>query len=175
MRNILAISVILVLLPVSASRGAIGQAQDFLLDATNSAVQAGSAGVTSNGNFAVIGQDQKSTDIYNRVTALQSQDTMLSQDALAGSDAGGAVGVGQAANVVGGQLQDVPNGSLGVQDQALNGNFGQETVNGGGMGVALGIQACISLQVQLVFSPRGVSSNAQWLAVGDVVTVGAGP
>lgn len=175
MRNILAISVILVLLPVSASRGAVGQAQDFLLDATNSAVHVGSAGVTSNRNFAVVGQDQKSTDIYNRVTALQSQDTMLSQAALAGTDGGGAVGVGQTANVVGEQLQDVPNGSLGVQDQTLDGNFGQNTVNASGMGVALGIQACISIQVQLVFSPRGVSSNGQLLAVAEVVTVGAGP
>lgn len=175
MRNILAISVILVLLGVSASRGAVGQAQDFLLDATNSAVHVGSAGVTQNANFAVVGQDQKSTDIYNRVTALQSQDGMLIQGALAGSEGGGAVGIGQTANVVGGQLQDVPDGSLGVQDQALNGNFGQETVNGSGMGAALGIQACIGIQAQLVFSPRGVSSNAQWLAVGEVVTVGAGP
>jgi hypothetical protein len=175
MRNILAVSLILILLGLSVSRADVGQVQGFSFDAMNSAVQTGSAGVTQDMNFAVLGQAQKATDIRTRVTALQSQDAIFGQGAMAGSDAGGAVGVAQTANLVGGQSQDVAGTGPGMQDQALNGNFNQETLNANGIGAALGFQACLGIQVQLVFSPRGASSNGQWLAVGDVVTVGAQP
>jgi hypothetical protein len=175
MRNILAISVILIPLGVPAARGDVGQTQIFVVDAANSAVHAGSAGVTPNVNFTVVGQNQETDDLYGRVTALQSQDGVILQGAIAGSDGGGAVGVGQTASMVGGQLQNVVGSGPGAQDQTLSGSLGQETVNANGMGAALGIQACICIQAQAVFSPRGVSSNGQWLAVGDVVTVGAAP
>lgn len=177
MRNVLAVSVILILLPVSASRGDVGQAQQFLLDATNSAVQAGSAGVVKNLNFAVIGQNQQAGDPYHRVTTIQSQDGVFVQGALAGSDGGGVFGVGQAGNVVGGQSQAVPAGgvNLGAQNQLLNGNFAQNAVHGSGIGAALGIQAGIFAQAQIIIGPGGASSNAQWLAVGNVDSVAAGP
>lgn len=175
MRNILAVPVILVILGLSASRADIGQVQTFAFDAANSALQTGSAGVTQNMNFAVVGQAQKATDIYTRSTALQSQDAMFGQGAMAGTDGGGAVGVAQTADMFGGQSQDVAGTGPGVQDQVLNGDFGQETVNGSGIGAALGIQAGIAIQAQLIFTPSGASSNGQWLAVGNVVTVGAEP
>lgn len=172
MVRVLAFSVILILLPVCTSFGAIGQAQGFLLVGENGAMLAGGPlGAAQNTNVAVVGHNQESTDPYHFVTSLQSENGVLVQGAYA-VGMNGLVGVAQVGKVLGGQLQD---GGLGIQDQFLNTNFGQDVAKVGGIGAALGVQGFIGVQVQLIVSPHGASTNVQYLGIGQVDSVGGGP
>jgi hypothetical protein len=174
MRKGLGVFLILIFLPVCAAFGAIGQAEGFLLGAENGVLLAGGPiGTAQNTNVAVVGHNQQATDPYHFVTALQSEGGVLIQGACAiGMD--GLFGVGQAANVLGGQLQ-VVGGGPGIQDQSLDSIFGQEAVRDGGIGAALGMQGFVGLQVQLIISPHGVNRNVQYLGLGQVDKVGGGP
>jgi len=175
MRRGLGVFLILIFLPVCASFGAIGQAQGFLLGAQNGVLLVGgAAGSAQSTNVAVVGHNQKATDPYCFVTALESENGMLVQGAYAGGLTGG-FGVGQTANVLGGQLQVVGGGGLGIQDQFLKANVAQDVATSGGIGAALGIQAFAGLQVQLIISPYGASTNVQYLGLGQVDKVGGGP
>jgi hypothetical protein len=171
MRKVLSIFVLLILLPVCTSFGAVGDAQGFLIDAQNSAILLTGPGVAQNTNLAVVGQSQGSSNPYQGLTALQSETGVLVQGAYIGS-MGGAFGVGQAANVLAGQLQTV--GGLGgplIQDQFLNGSFAQDVARAGGIGAALGVQGFIGVQVQLIVTPEGVSKNVQYLGLGQVDSI----
>jgi hypothetical protein len=174
MRKRLCVSLILIFLPVCASFGALGQAQGFLLGAENGVLLSGGPiGSAQNTNLAVIGNSQQSTDPYHTVTALQFEGGVLVQGAYAiGMD--GLFGVGQAASVAGGQLQATGGGS-GIQDQILDANFAQGVVRDGGIGAALAIQGFVGVQIQLIISPQGASTNVQYLGLGQVDQVGGGP
>lgn len=176
MRKVLGVSLILIFLPVSVCFGVVGQAEGFLIGAENGVLLAsGPAGSADSTNIAAVGHNQRSTDRYNFVTALQSENAMLVQGAYAAGLTGGFA-VGQTANALGGQLQAVGGGGLGIQDQLLKANFDQYVANiGGGIGAALGIQAFAGLQVQLIISPYGASTNVQYLGLGQVDKVGGGP
>jgi hypothetical protein len=174
MRKGLGVFLILIFLPVCATFGAVGQAEGFLLGAENGVLLTGGPiGTAQNTNVAVVGHNQHATDPYSFVTALQSEGGVLIQGACAiGMD--GLFGVGQAANVLGGQLQ-VVGGGPGTQDQSLDSTFGQDAVRSGGIGAALGMQGFVGLQVQLIVSPHGVNRNVQYLGLGQVDKVGGGP
>ena len=86
------------------------------------------------------------------------------------------LGVAQTANVLDGQLQAAGAGAdLGVQDQVLNGTFGQDLVNVGGIGAAIGIQGYVGLDVQLIISPYGASANVQYLGLAQADSIGSTP
>lgn len=171
MRKLLSVFAISILLPVCTSFGAVGGAQSFLIDAQNSAILLTGPGVAQNTNLAVVGQSQGSSNPYMGLTALQSQTGVLVQGAYIGS-MGGAFGVGQAANVLAGQLQTVSGlGGPIMQDQFLNANFAQDVARASGIGAALGVQSCICVQVQLIVTPEGVSKNVQYLGIGQVDSV----
>lgn len=176
MRKGVVVFLILIFLPVCASFGSLGQAQSYLFDAQNgAALVGGPAGGAQNTNIALVGQNQRSTNPYSFVTALQSQNAMLVQGAYTvGMD--GLFGVAQGANVVGGQTQ-VPGvgGSLGIQNQFLEGAFAQDLIKNGGIGSAMGIQGLVDLQVQLIVSPHGASTNVQYLGLAQADSVGGGP
>ena len=170
----LGVFLILIFLPVYASFGALGQAQGFLLGAENGALLVdGPIGVAQNTNIVVVAHNQQSNDPYHFATALQSEGGVLLQGAyVVGMD--GLFGVGQAAKVLGGQLQTVGGGPE-IQNQFLNANFAQEVVRVGGIGAALGVQGFVGVQVQLIISPHGASTNVQYLGIGLVDKVGGGP
>jgi len=174
MRNIVGICVILAFLPVCASFGDVGQAQGYLLGAENYAVLAGGpAGGAQSTNVAVVGNYQKSTDPYNFVTALQSENGVLVQGALA-VGMNGLFTVGQAANLVGGQLQAAGAGPS-IQDQFLNATFDQNVAKIGGIGAALGLQGFIGVDVQIIISPHGADTNVQYVGLGLLDSVAGGP
>lgn len=175
MRKLLSVSLIFILLPVCTSFGVVGQTQGYLLGGDNGVVLLGGpTGAAQNVNVGVVAQNQRSNNPYSFVTALQTQHGMLVQSASAvGTD--GLFGVGQAGNVLAGQLQAVDGPGLGLQDQFLTGSFAQDVVRMGGIGAAVGIQDFTGLQVQLVISPHGASANAQYLSVGLADAVGGGP
>jgi len=176
MRKGLGVFLILIFLPVCTSYGALGQAQGFLIGAENGVLLVGgAAGAAQSANVAVVGHNQKATDPYCFVTALESENAMLVQGAYA-AGLTGVFGVGQTANVLGGQLQAVGvGGGLGIQDQFLKANFAQDVARSDGIGAALGIQAFAGLQVQLIISPYGASTNVQYLGIGQVDHVTGGP
>lgn len=167
MYKLLSVSLVLIFLPVCVSFGAPIQVQGYLLDAENGVILAGGPlGLAHNTNLATISQNQSSTDPYHLTTAIQFEKGMLVQGAFAaGMD--GLFGVGQAANVLGGQLQAL-DGGLGIQDQLLQANFDQEVLRNGGIGAALGIQGFIGVQGQVIISPHGASTNVQYLGLNLV-------
>ena len=174
MRKKLGVFLILIFLPVCESFGALGQAQGFLLGADNGVLlNGGLVGSAQNTNLAVVGQSQKTTDLYNFTTALQFEGGVLIQGASAiGMD--GVFGVGQNASTLGGQLQTATNG-VGIQNQSLDADFVQAVAKNGGIGAALGIQGFVGLQLQVVASPKGANTNVQYLGLGQVDKVGGGP
>ena len=175
MRKVLVAFLMLAFLPVCLSFGAVGQTQAYLLGAENAAMLVGGApGAAQNMNAGVVAQSQRSNNPYSFVTALQTQNGMLVQGAYA-VGMNGVLGVGQAANVLGGQSQIVGAGGLGIQDQILTANLGQEFVRAGGIGVAVGIQDFVGLDVQMIISPYGASTNVNYAGVGVFGSVGGGP
>jgi hypothetical protein len=175
MRKVLVACLILAFLPACFSFGAVGQTQAYLLGAENTALLvAGSPGAAQNMNVGVVAQNQRSNNPYSFVTALQTQNGMLVQGAYA-VGMNGLFGVGQVANVLGGQLQTVGAGGLGIQDQILIASLGQELVRAGGIGAAVGIQDFVGLDVQMIISPYGASTNVNYAGIGVFGSVGGGP
>lgn len=175
MRKGLAISLIVILVPAYASLGDdVGQVQGYLIDAVNGVLLAG-AGAAQNVNVAHVNQSQQSNNPYSLVTAIQTENGTLVQNASAvGLD--GALGVTQTANVLDGQLQAAGAGAdLGVQDQVLNGTFGQDMVSVGGIGAAIGIQGFVGLDAQIIISPYGASANVQYLGLAQADSIGNTP
>jgi hypothetical protein len=174
MYKILGVTLILIFLPVCVSFGDPSQGQGFLFDADNGVVLAGGQlGSAHNTNLAIVSQNQSISDPYHLTKAIQFEKGMLIQGAFAiGMD--GLFGVGQAGNAIGGQLQAL-DGGLGVQDQFLNAQFGQEVLKMGGIGAALGIQGFIGVQGQIIISPHGANTNVQYLGLGIADGIGGGP
>ena len=164
MYKILGVSLILFFLPVCASFGITYQTQGFEFGGDNGVVLGGGPlGAAQNTNLAVINQAQSTTDPYHNVMALQTENGTLSQGAYAvGMD--GIFGVSQMGNVLGGQLQ-AAGGGLTLQDQIINAAFGQDVAKLGGIGAALGLQAATVIQAQIIVTPHGASTNAQYLGV----------
>ncbi len=174
MYKVLGVSLILIFLPVCASFGDPSQEQGFLFDAGNSVILTGGPlGLAHNTNLAIVGQKQSMDDPYHLTTAIQFEKGMLLQGAFAGG-MDGIFGVGQAANVFGGQLQAL-NGSLGIQDQLLNAQFGQEVLRIDGIGAALGVQGGIFVQGQVLVSPYGASTNVNYFGLGQTDSVAGAP
>lgn len=173
MYKILGVSLIFIFLPVCASFSAPSQLQNFLVSSENSALLAGGPlGGIQNTNLALVSQNQNTSDRYSLTKALQFENAILIQGAYAaGMD--GAFGVGQVANALGGQLQTIGSG-IGVQNQIFDALFTQEAVKSGGIGAALGIQALIGVQVQVIVSPKGANTNVQYLGIGQTDSA-AGP
>lgn len=176
MRKVIGVCLILAFLPVCASFGAIGQAQGYLLGGENGvALAGGPTGAAQNMNIGLVAQNQRSNNPYSCVTALQSENGMLIQGAYA-VGMNGLFGVGQTANVLGAQLQAVgDNPSLGLQSQLLQPTLGQYLLRDGGIGAAVGIQEFVGLDVQLIISPYGASTNVAYAGVGTFGSVGGGP
>lgn len=176
MRKVIGVCLILVFLPVCASFGAVGQVQGYLLAGQNGALLAGGpAGGAQNMNVGLVAQNQRSNNPYSFVTALQSQNGMLIQGAYA-VGMNGLFGVGQTANVLGTQLQTVGAGpSLGLQSQLLQPTLDQYLVRNGGIGAAVGIQEFVGLDVQMIISPYGASTNVAYAGIGLFGSIGGGP
>ena len=175
MRKGLAISLIVILVPVCVSFGDdVGQVQGYLIDAVNGVLLAG-AGAAQNINVAHVNQNQQSNNPYSFVTAIQTENGTLIQGASAvGLD--GALGVAQTANILDGQLQTTGAGSnLGIQDQIINGTFGQDLVSAGGIGAAIAIQGFVGLDAQIIISPYGASANVQYLGLAQADSIGNTP
>jgi hypothetical protein len=163
---------VLFFLPASTCFAQLIQSQGYGIGGDNGVVLAGGSSAAQNTNVAVVGQNQQSNNPYNPVKLMQSENAMLVQSANAvGLD--GAFGVGQVANVLGGQVQ-AASGPQSMQDQFLNGNFDQ-AVAGGGIGAAVGIQSFVGLDAQLIVSLYGTSANVNCLGMALVDTVGGGP
>jgi len=164
---------VLFFLPVSTCFAQLIQSQGYGIGGDNGVVLAGGSGAAQNTNVAVVGQNQQSNNPYSPVKLMQSENAMLVQSANAvGLD--GAFGVGQVANVLGGQLQ-AASGRQTMQDQFLNGNFDQAVAGNGGIGAAVGIQSFVGLDAQLIVSLYGASANVNCLGLSQVDTVGGGP
>jgi hypothetical protein len=155
----------LVLLLSSASMGAIGQNQDFLLANGNMVLAAGPDSGAANTNALTVAQDQLATDGAGHVTSFQGEVGSLVQSAAA-SVIAGMLGVEQIGAGGGGQTQLHPGGvaSLGFQDQDLDAGLTQSVV-GDGLGSALALQNFVGFQTQLTFTMFGASVNTQGVGV----------
>lgn len=169
-----AVYLLLFFLPVSTCFADFIQYQDYGIGGFNGVIlAAGPVGAAQNTNVALVGQNQQSNNPYSTVKGMQSQNAMLVQGAYAvGLD--GAFGVGQTANVLGGQLQAADGGNT-MQDQFLNAAFAQDVARNGGIGAAVGIQSFVGLDAQLMVSLHGASANVNCLGLSQVDTVGGGP
>jgi hypothetical protein len=176
MRKGLGVFLIVIFLPVCASFGAVGQAQGYLLGAENGVLLVGGpTGAAQNMNAGVVAQNQRSNNPYSFVTALQTENGVLVQGAYA-VGMNGLFGVGQTANVLGTQLQTVGgNPTLGIQSQCLEPTLGQYLVRDGGIGAAVGIQDFVGLDVQMVISPYGASTNVVYAGIGVFGSIAGGP
>lgn len=165
MYKILSVSLILIFLPVCASFGSPNQLQGFQLDGQNGlTLVGGPLGAIQNTNLGVVNQTQAVNNPYQNVTALQTENGSMMQGAYAaGLD--GVFGAAQVGNIFGAQEQ-ATNGNLSLQDQVLNAGFAQDVAKLGGIGAVLGLQAAGVIQAQIIVTPKGATTNAQYLALG---------
>ena len=144
--------------------GAVVSNQGFGIGSDNGAGILG-AGVATSSNLLVVNDLQQNSDKTGLIRTVQAEMGVLGQGAAAGA-IDGFFGVTQQGHVNGGQTQMHPGGagggSLGTQFQGLGVDLGQQ-VSGSqnGHGMAVGVQAMVGVQVQLIATPWGVNLNLQ--------------
>jgi len=156
----------LLMVTASVSLGAAANEQEYLLGAVNGAGLANSPGGSSNANVTTVGQTQLSSDDWGQTTMFQAQIGALGQAAGA-AGMGGVFMVTQEGQALGVQDQLHVGGpaSLGLQTQLADVGLNQDITKLGGIGVALGLQTFVGMQVQLVATPYGFNINLQRVAV----------
>jgi hypothetical protein len=146
------------------SLGAVVSNQGFGINSDNGAGVVG-AGVAASSNLLAVNELQQGSDKTGLIRTVQAELGVLAQGAAAGA-LDGFFGVTQQGSVSGGQTQMYPGGiggaSLGTQFQGMGVDLGQQ-VNGShnGHGMAVGLEAVVGVQVQLIATPWGVNLNLQ--------------
>ncbi len=168
----LTLSVVIVLLLSSGAFAFVGQAEGFSIEASNLVGRSGWVGSAQGGNMLTAYHDQVGFDARTGTIAIQQEGGVLGQAATA-AGAGGRSGVGQEAEVYGlqGQLATNPQ----MQGQVLGVRLGQGAYKSSGVGGAVGGQAFVGGQSQIICSPRGTSAQSQFVGAGQYSAVSGGP
>lgn len=169
-RLALSAAVIIFLLSLSAF-ASIGQVEGFSIEANNLVGRAGGWGSAEGGNILMAYHKQVGFDACRRTVAVQKEGGVLGQCASA-VGGGGRSGVGQEASVCGlqGQLATNPQ----MQGQVLNVHLGQGACKSGGVGSAVGAQGFVGGQSQTICSPRGMSTESQFVCAAQYSAVSGG-
>ena len=135
--------------------------QGFGLSSENGAGISG-AGLATSSNLAYVNDLQSGSDQTGMIRTVQAELGVLSQGALVGA-IDGQFGVGQYGSVAGNQTQlYTGSGSLGTQYQAMGVDLDQAvSASQSGHGLAVGLQAVVGVEVQLIATPWGVNINLQ--------------
>jgi len=154
----------------------IFQSQGFALDGLNDVtLQGDGQGTAGNSNLLSIDNNQVAQNAAGNVLVVQTEDALLFQGAAV-AGMGGVFSVNQDGAGAGWQAQMQDGLGLGAQNQDLAGVLDQDLVAvGGGSGVAVGVQALVGTQVQLIITPFGMSGSAQTVGVLDVGALLGGP
>jgi len=156
--------VTLVLALTLPSMGSLLTHQDFGINSNNGAGIVG-AGLATSTNLTYVNDLQTGSDRTGMIRTVQAELGVLGQGAMIGA-LDGFFGVDQTGVVTGSQTQMHPGanfgGNLGSQVQAMNVGVDQG-VSGSqnGHGLAVGVQAVVGVEVQLIATPWGVNVNLQ--------------
>ncbi|MBA7698205.1 hypothetical protein ES703_106880 [subsurface metagenome] len=166
------LSVVIILLLSSGAFALVGQAEGFSIEASNLVGRRGGVGSAQGGNMLTAYHDQVGFDARTGTIAIQQEGGVLGQTATA-AGVGGRSGVGQEALVCGlqGQLATNPQ----IQGQVLGVRLGQGAYKSGGVGGAVGGQAFVGGQSQILCSPTGTSAQSQFVGAGQYSAVSGGP
>lgn len=178
MRNKWIMSVAVVLaLTFPCLGGGLVSSQGFGINSNNGAGLVG-GGLATSSNLQVVNELQQSSDRTGLIRTVQAELGALGQGAQIGA-INGYFGVAQNGSVNAGQTQLHPGGtsgkSLGTQYQGMGVDLDQ-AVNGSknGQGLAVGLQAMVGVQVQLIATPWGVNVNLQPVMASVYDAVGQG-
>jgi hypothetical protein len=165
------LSVVIILLLSSGAFARVGQAEGFSIEASNLVRRCGGVGSAQGGNMLTAFHDQVRYDACTGTIAIQQEGGVLGQSATA-AGRGGRSGIGQEAEVHGlqGQLATNPQ----MQGQVLGVSLGQAASKSGGVGGAVGGQAFVGGQSQMISSPRGTSAQSQFVGAGQYSAVSGG-
>ena len=166
-----ALSVVIILLLSSSAFAFIGQVEGFSIEANNLVGRAGRCGSAEGGNMLMAYHEQVGYDACRGTIAIQKEGGVLGQCAST-VGRGGRSGVGQEASVCGlqGQLATNPQ----MQGQVLSVRLGQGASKCSGVGSAVGGQGFVGGQSQTICSPRGTSTESQFVGVAQYSAVSGG-
>jgi len=167
MRRGYVVAVALVLLLASGTFADVNQAQDFVVNTTNSGlISGGGAGALASTNMVPVVNVQQSSDGGDNIQLIQTTVGALFQGGSA-SGLCGLYGFDQGASAGGSQMQGtVDYFKLGLQDQDIGALLVQDVFNVGGMGSAMALQNFTGGQNQIISTPYGVNANIQCLSIG---------
>ena len=154
----------LVLALTLPSMGGLVTSQGFGISSDNGAGIVG-AGLATSSNLTFVNDLQTGSDRTGMIRTVQAELGVLGQGALVGA-LDGYFGVSQDGAVSSNQTQIHPGGNiggnLGTQYQAMGVDLDQ-IVSGSkdGHGLAVGLQAVVGVDVQLIATPWGVNINLQ--------------
>lgn len=154
--------VIVVLVAAFPCLGAVVGNQGFGIGNSNGAGILG-GGLSTSSNLLVVNELQQGSDQSGMIRTVQAEMGALGQGAAAAA-IDGFFGVTQQGNVNGFQQQyhSGSGASLGNQFQGLGVDLGQQVEAAqGSHGMAVGLQAMVGVQVQLIATPWGVNLNLQ--------------
>ncbi|MDH7599039.1 MAG: hypothetical protein QHH07_05315 [Sedimentisphaerales bacterium] len=142
--------------------GAAIDLQKYKIEGVNGAGIVGGPGGSTSTNVDVVKQLSQTSDNYGLTRMVQAQVGALGQVAAVGG-MDGLFAVEQAGTATGLQGQAHMGGpnNLGWQDQLANVGLAEQVTKLGGIGVALGMQTFVGVQVQIIATPHGVNINAQ--------------
>jgi len=138
--------------------------QGFGINSDNGAGIVG-AGLATSSNLSYVNDLQSGSDRTGMIRTVQAELGVLGQGALVGA-LDGHFGVNQLGAVTSNQTQMHPGGnvggSLGAQYQAMGVDLDQGVTGSmNGHGLAVGLQAVVGVDVQLIATPWGVNVNVQ--------------
>jgi hypothetical protein len=170
-----------IMLSASYALAGIIQPAGLSVDADNTALRAGGLGFAFGVNGALVNGGQFAVDASSGSAALQTRGVLIGQAAGA-IGLGGISGAVQNVDVDGGQLQLVGYNLTATdtspdtaQVQGLNVNAGQTALTIGGIGAAGGLQGALVGQKQVAVTPDGLSSQSEFVGIGQAAAVAAGP
>lgn len=166
-----ALFVVVIFLLSSTAFALIGQVEGFSIEANNLVGRAGRCGSANGGNMLAAYHEQAGYNACSGTTAIQKEGGVLGQCASA-VGRGGSSGVGQEASVCGLQGQHAARPQM--QGQVLNVHLGQGASKCSGVGSAVGGQGFVGGQSQTICSPRGMSTESQFVGVVQYSAVSGG-
>lgn len=173
MRRKYLISAAVIMLLTSGAFADIGQVECFSIGSLNIVGRSGLVGSAKGGNLVVFSHSQKIQKPWFSTKIKQEEKGILVQYGKA-QGTGGASGVVQCAKIRGIQGQYIkPFGST-MQGQCLKVSLGQVALKSGGVGSTQGVQGFIGGQSQKISTPHVISTEKQFVAVGQCASVSGG-